>query len=226
MADFIDAPVAAAEAAAQEVAKVVKAKKTVAAATKGKKKVTIAAKSKTDKPTYAAMVTKAILELKEKKGSSRQSIMKYLQGNYKVDAASATLLMNKALKKMTTDGRLVAGAQAGKSGAGCYKVSIEEKTRIKQVEKAAAKKLATAEKGAVKKVTSKKSAASKKKVGGKSGVSKKKVKVAGKKKVVGKKPAPKKTGTKAMKKVSKALAGAKTKKGSAKPKKATNKAKK
>ena len=61
-----------------------------------------------------------------------------------VEAASATLLMNKALKKMTTDGRLVAGAQAGKSGAGCYKVSMEEKTKIKQVEKAAAKKLAAA----------------------------------------------------------------------------------
>ena len=53
-----------------------------------------------------------------------------------VDAASSTLLMNKALKKMTTDGRLVAGAQAGKSGAGCIKVSKKEKTRIKQVEKA------------------------------------------------------------------------------------------
>jgi hypothetical protein len=85
MADFIDAPVSAAEApAAQEVAKVVKAKKTVAAATKGKKKVTIAGKNKTDKPTYAAMVTKAILELKEKKGSSRQSIIPagQLQGKY------------------------------------------------------------------------------------------------------------------------------------------------
>ena len=85
MADFIDAPVAAAEAPALEVAKVAKAKKTVAAATKGKKKVGIAIKSKTDKPTYAAMVTNAILELKEKKGSSRQSIMTYLQGNYKVN---------------------------------------------------------------------------------------------------------------------------------------------
>merc|ERR1719318_2406003 len=74
--------------------------------------------------------------------------MKYLQGNYKVEAASATLLLNKALKKMTTDGRLVAGAQAGKSGAGCYKVSMEEKTRINQVEKASAKKRAAAEKGA------------------------------------------------------------------------------
>merc|ERR1719318_2517592 len=129
--------------------------------------------------------------------------MKYLQGNYKVEAASATLLLNKALKKMTTDGRLVAGAQAGKSGAGCYKVSMEEKTRINQVEKASAKKRAAAEKGAVKKVSTKKSTASKKKAPKSSG---------GKKKVVGKKSAPKKTGTKVMKKVSKASAGAKAKK--------------
>ena len=92
MADFIDAPVAAVEAPAQEVAQAVKAKKTVAAATKGKKKVTIASKNKTDKPTYAAMVTKAILELKEKKGSSRQSIMKYLQGNYKVKILNLQVL--------------------------------------------------------------------------------------------------------------------------------------
>eukprot|EP00091_Calanus_sinicus_P000359 TRINITY_DN102_c0_g1_i13.p1 TRINITY_DN102_c0_g1~~TRINITY_DN102_c0_g1_i13.p1 ORF type:complete len:254 (-),score=125.65 TRINITY_DN102_c0_g1_i13:111-788(-) len=225
MADFIDAPVAAAEAPVQEVAKVVKAKKTVAAASKSKKKVTISGKSKTDKPTYAAMVTKAILELKEKKGSSRQSIMKYLQGNYKVDAASATLLMNKALKKMTTDGRLVAGAQAGKSGAGCYKVSMEEKTRIKQVEKAAAKKLAAAEKAPGKKVVKKKSSG--KKVTVKTSAGKKLVKAAAKKKVVGKKSVPKKTGAKkAMKKVSKASAGAKAKKGSAKPKKVAKKAKK
>jgi len=227
MADSVEVPVAATDAPAVEVAKIVKAKKTVAAAAGGKKKVTIAAKNKSDKPTYAAMVTKAIMELKEKKGSSRQSIMKYLQGNYKVDAASSTLLMNKALKKMTTDGRLVAGAQAGKSGAGCYKVSVEEKTRIKQVEKAAAKKLAAAEKGGVKKISAKKPSASKKKVAAKSGAGKKKVaKVAGKKKVVGKKSAPKKSGTKVMKKVSKPSAGAKAKKGSAKPKKVAKKAKK
>ena len=193
------------------------------------------------------MVTKAILELKEKKGSSHQSIMKYLQGNYKVninrqcnctalitslpqvEAASATLLMNKALKKMTTDGRLLAGAQAGKSGAGCCKVSMEEKTKIKQAEKAAAKKLAAAEKGVVKKVTAKKSTGSKKKVAtAKSSAGKKKVvKAAAKKKVVGKKSAPKKTGAKAMKKVSsKASAGAKAKKGPAKPKKVAKKSKK
>ena len=76
MADSAEVPVSAVEAPIQEKAKV---KKAVTAATKAKKKVSIAAgKAKTDKPTYAAMVTKAILELKEKKGSSRQSIMKRL----------------------------------------------------------------------------------------------------------------------------------------------------
>eukprot|EP00090_Calanus_glacialis_P000427 TRINITY_DN10253_c0_g1_i8.p1 TRINITY_DN10253_c0_g1~~TRINITY_DN10253_c0_g1_i8.p1 ORF type:complete len:226 (+),score=105.18 TRINITY_DN10253_c0_g1_i8:57-734(+) len=225
MADSVEAPISAVEAPVHEKAKV---KKAVAAATKGKKKVSISAgKAKNEKPTYSAMVTKAILELKEKKGSSRQSIMKYLQGNYKVEAASAPLLMNKALKKMTTDGRLMAGAQAGKTGAGCYKVSTEEKTKIKQMEKAAAKKLAAAEKAPGKKVSTKKSSAGKK-VAVKTGAGKKKlVKAAAKKKVVGKKSVPKKTGAKkAMKKVSKASAGAKTKKGSAKPKKVAKKSKK
>ena len=60
--------------------KVVKAKKTIAPV-KAKKKAT---GKKVIKLTYYAMVTKAILELKKKKGSSRQSIMKYLQGTYKV----------------------------------------------------------------------------------------------------------------------------------------------
>ena len=109
--------------------------------------------------------------------------------------------MNKALKKMTTDGRLIAGAQAGKTGAGCYKVSMEEKTRIKHVEKAAVKKLGAAEKGAVKKIHAKKSTASKskKKVTTKSSAGKKVVvKAAAKKKVAGKKSAPKKIGAKAM----------------------------
>ena len=135
-----------------------KVKKTVAAATKGKKNVAITVKRKSNKSTYAAMVTKAIMELKKKKGSSCKSIMKYLQGNYKVknqlsffslkyfysqvNAVSFTLLMNKALKKMTTDGRLVAGAQAGESEAGCNKFSMEEMTP--QLKKTAAKKMFSA----------------------------------------------------------------------------------
>merc|ERR1719369_945002 len=77
--------------------------------------------------------------MKEKKGSSRQAILKYMVNTYKVDAN--TLMVNKAIKKMVEDGKLVAGAQAGKSGSGSFKVSNEEKARIKQEEKMAAKKL-------------------------------------------------------------------------------------
>ena len=73
MSDVIDAPAASIPARVQK--KVVKAKK------EAKKSATL---KKVIKLTYSAMITKAVLELKEKKGSSRQSIMKYLQGTYKV----------------------------------------------------------------------------------------------------------------------------------------------
>ena len=72
MAD-VTAPAATAKAPS------VKAKKVTA----GKnKKPSIVKKLKT--PTYAAVVTKAIQELKEKKGSSRHSIMKHMQGSMEV----------------------------------------------------------------------------------------------------------------------------------------------
>merc|ERR1711970_1475865 len=85
------------------------------------------------------MITMSINEMKEKKGSSRQAILKHIASKYKIVPNSA--MVNKAIKKMVEDGKLVAGAQAGKSGSGSFKVSIEEKTRIKQEEKATAKKL-------------------------------------------------------------------------------------
>merc|ERR1712000_425869 len=72
-------------------------------------------------------------------GSSRQAILKHIASKYKIVPNS--VMVKKAIKKMVEDGKLVAGAQAGKSGSGSFKVSIEEKTRIKQEEKAAAKKL-------------------------------------------------------------------------------------
>ena len=73
MAD-VDVPITA------PVAIVPKSKKAPVA--KMNKKPIVAAKKG---PTYAAMVTKAIQDLKEKKGSSRQSIMKHLQGTMKVN---------------------------------------------------------------------------------------------------------------------------------------------
>merc|ERR1719470_771806 len=125
--------------------------------------------------------------------------MKYLVSNYKLDPATAQPLLNKTLAKLSTAGKLVPGAAAGKAGSGCYKLSAEEKEAIKKsvdvpAKKAAGKKAVVAKKEGVKKSS-----------GG-----------------------AKKTTTKAkvMKKVSKAAAGAKMKKGSAKPKKVAKKAKK
>ena len=59
----------------------------------------------------------------------------------------------RVLKKMREEGILVAGAQPGRKGAGCYKVSQEEKTRIAEAAKAAAKKLKTQQKKGLGKVS-------------------------------------------------------------------------
>jgi len=165
------------------------------------------------KISYSDMIVKAITNQKEKKGSSRQAIMQYLVAEYKVDPVHGKIQMNKALARMVKSGKLLPGAQAGRSGAGCYKLSAEEKTAIKKMERLEAKKLSGV---AVKKIAKKKT------VGGKVVDAKKKVKksLASKKKASAKKPA---TG-KVMKKISKASVGAKVKKGSTKPKKVAKKA--
>ena len=53
---------------------------------------------------------------------------------------------------MREEGVLVAGAQPGRKGAGCFKVSAEEKTRMAQAAKAAAKKLKAQQKQGLGKV--------------------------------------------------------------------------
>ena len=47
-------------------------------------KVKAATNTKTGNPTYVKMVTAAITELKERNGSSRQAILKYIMAKYKV----------------------------------------------------------------------------------------------------------------------------------------------
>ena len=57
------------------------------------------------------------------------------------------------LKKMREEGVLVAGAQPGRKGAGCFKVSSEEKSRMADAAKAAAKKLKAQQKKGLGKVS-------------------------------------------------------------------------
>merc|ERR1711942_610166 len=91
----------------------------------------------TSNPSYRTMITNALHATKERKGLSRPAIMKYMAS---VSIVPNPVLLNKMLKKMSDEGKLVPGADAGKSGSGCFKLSPEEKLRLLQVEKAALKK--------------------------------------------------------------------------------------
>merc|ERR1711990_270352 len=118
-------------------------------------------------------------EQKEKSGSSLDAIKKFLGSKYQVDATNAKQagLLNRALKKMRAEGVLVPGAQPGRKGSGCFKLSAEEKARMGEAAKSAAKKLNGVGKatsrapkkvpkkavGSAKKVPAKKSAVSSKK---------------------------------------------------------------
>merc|ERR1712029_176033 len=94
-------------------------------------------------PTYKEMVIEAITVQKEKSGSSLDAIKKFLGSKYQVDTTNAKQagLLNRALKKMRNEGVLVPGAQPGRKGSGCFKLSAEEKARMGEAAKSAAKKL-------------------------------------------------------------------------------------
>merc|ERR1712025_1093440 len=111
-------------------------------------------------PSYRTMITNALHATKERKGLSRPAIMKYMVG---ASIVPNPVLLNKMLKKLSDEGKVVPGADAGKSGAGCLKLSPEEKLRLLQVEKAALKKEKLKAKGSdVKKVFKKKVSVTKK----------------------------------------------------------------
>jgi histone H1/5 len=114
-------------------------------------------------PPFGTMIAAAIKALKERNGSSRQAILKYIVANYKVgDAAKAQLHTTRALRKLSADKKLVAGGAAGKKGAGSFKLPVAAKAE--KPKKAAAKKPAAkkvAKKPAAKATKAKKPAAKK-----------------------------------------------------------------
>jgi len=158
------------------------------------------AKKPADHPTFAVMIAAAIAELKERKGSSRQAIEKYIAANYKV-GPKYTGPMKQALKKGVEKGTLVQTKGVGASGS--FKIAKPEPEKKPAVKKPAAKKTTTkkttkkapAKKAPAKKAATKKPAAKKatKKAPAKKAASPKKKapakKAAGK---VTKKAAPKK----------------------------------
>ena len=111
-------------------------------------------------PPYAAMIAAAITGLGDKKGSSRQAILKFVVANNKVDAEKAAVRVRMALKKMLESKKVLAAAVAGKKGAGSFKLAPVEK-KAKKVVKPKAKKPKKAKKVDKKKPAAKKPAAKK-----------------------------------------------------------------
>ena len=136
-----------------------------------------AKKKPAEHPKYSEMVLKAAADLKDRKGSSRQAIVKYIKANYKV-ADNASLHVKNALKKCVVAGTLAQASGTGASG------------RFKAVPKKAAPKPKKAKKpkAAKKPKKAKKSAAKKS--------PKKAAKKPAAKKTAAKKPAAKKTAAK------------------------------
>merc|ERR1711933_470118 len=110
-------------------------------------------------PKYSVMIAAAITALKDRTGSSRQAILKYVCANYKVDAAKAGQHLRMALKAGIKKGSLKMAKESGK-GAGKFKlVKVEKPKKVKKVKKAVKPKKPAAKKA--KKPAAKKAAAKK-----------------------------------------------------------------
>ena len=57
-------------------------------------------------PKYSVMIAAAITTLKDRTGSSRQAILKFICANYTVDAAKDSLQVRMALKRVVAKGAL------------------------------------------------------------------------------------------------------------------------
>ena len=164
-----------ADAAPAPIKKVVKAKKVAKPAAH---------------PSFKAMILTAIPALKERGGSSRQAILKYIVANHKVDATKAAGPLKLALRKALAAGTIVKAKDVGK-GAGKFKVGkVEKPEKVKKVKAVKAKEPKKVKKPAVKKAKKPVKKAAKKPA--KKAVEKPAKKAAPKKKVAAKEAAPKK----------------------------------
>jgi histone H1/5 len=107
-------------------------------------------------PPYADMVRRAVKELKERKGSSRQAIIKYIRANYKLSATDKVeLQVKRALVASVKKGKLVHTKGLGASGS--FKLTESAKKSPIKKKPAAKKAKSPKKKSATKKrVTSKK----------------------------------------------------------------------
>jgi hypothetical protein len=102
-------------------------------------------------PPFKAMIAAALKGLKERGGSSRQAILKYILANYKVEAAKAAVPLRMALKRGVAAGSIAKAKESGK-GAGKYKLGkVEKPKKAKKAKKPKKPKAKKAKKPAAKK---------------------------------------------------------------------------
>ena len=171
-------------------------------------------RAKAEHPTFAVMIAAAITSMKERKGSSRQAIEKYICANYKVGPKFAGPL-KQALRKGVEANTFVQTKGVGASGS--FKVAKPEPVKkAAPVKKPAAKKAPakkTVTKKVVKKVTKKPAVKKAPAKAAKKTVTKKApAKKAPVKKTAAKKPAAKKSTGKVTKKPAKKTTAKKAKK--------------
>ena len=150
-----------------------------------------AVKKPADHPTYKEMIVAAITTLKERNGSSRQAIVKYITANYKV-GDNATVHVKLALKRMVTNKDLTQTKGTGASGSFKVVKKAEPKKPKKPAAKKPAAKKTTAKKAAAKKPAAKKATPKKKPAAKKKAATPKKSAKKPAKKATAKKPAAKK----------------------------------
>ena len=158
------------------------------------KKKPSAPKKPADHPPYSEMIKAAILALKERNGSSRQAIEKYIKANYKVGEVGSHLKM--ALKRGAASGKLQHTKGVGASGS--FKLPKEEKKEKKPKKKPVTKKKPAAKpkKPAAKKAAKKTKKPAPKKPAAKKPAAKKPAAKKPAKKPAAKKPAAKKAAKK------------------------------
>ena len=158
-----------------------------------------AVKKPADHPTYKEMIVAAITTLKERNGSSRQAIVKYITANYKV-GDNSTVHVKLALKRMVTNKDLTQTKGTGASGSFKVVKKAEPKKPKKPAAKKPAAKKTTAKKAAAKKPAAKKATPKKKPAAKKKAATPKKSAKKPAKKATAKKPAAKKVTKKTPKK--------------------------
>ena len=110
-------------------------------------------------PPYSEMIKAAIVALKDRTGSSRQAIAKYIIANYKVSEDSVKTHLKNALRRGVEGGKFL--QPKGKGASGSFKVAPAAKVEKPKKKAAPKKPAAKAKKPAAKKPAAKKPAAKK-----------------------------------------------------------------